>query len=181
MCAVLAVGVRMGISFSTALWVAYMRLLLGGITWRLFFIGFLLLHGLLTLIQLGVALLSSMPYFYRLVCGYPLHVFLVLLNFYKSISLCVTLILIVLDLNRQRPCGRPKVLSPKCLVVVASALWPCILLLHYALPWITAPCLNQYGVLHQMGWWACPSLLHFVSGLPLLFSVAPAPAEWYDL
>ena len=122
MCAVLAVGVRRGFSFRTALWVAYTRLLLDSINWGLFVIGFLLLHRLLILMQLWTPLVSSMTYFYRLVCGYPLHVFLVLLNFSKSISICVTLILIVLDPNRQRPCGRPKVLSPKFLVAVALAL-----------------------------------------------------------
>ena len=122
MCDVLAVGIRRGFSFSTYLWVAYMRLLLGSITWRLFVIDSLLLHGLLTLMQLWVALVSSMAYFYRLVCGYPLHVFLVLLNFSKLSSLCVTLILILLDPDCQRPCGRPKSLSPKFLVAVASAL-----------------------------------------------------------
>ena len=99
MCAVLAVGVRRGFSFSTFLWVAYMRLLLDSITWGLFVIGFLLLHRLLTLMQLWVALVSSMTYFYRLDCGYPLHVFLVLLNFSKLSSLCVALILILLDPN----------------------------------------------------------------------------------
>ena len=61
MCDVLAVGIRRGFSFSTYLWVAYMRLLLGSITWRLFVIDSLLLHGLLTLMQLWVALVSSMP------------------------------------------------------------------------------------------------------------------------
>ena len=122
MCAVLSVGVRRGFSFSTALWVAYMRLLLDSITWGLFVIGLLLLHRLLILMQLWIPLVSSMTYFYRLVCGYPLHVFLVLLNFYKLSSLCVTLILILLGPNCQRPCGRPKALSPKFLVAVASAL-----------------------------------------------------------
>ena len=86
MCSALAVGVRRVFSFSTALWVAYMRLLLDSITWGLFVSGFLLLHRLLTLMQLWVALVSSMPYFYRLVFGYPLHVFLVLLNFSKLSS-----------------------------------------------------------------------------------------------
>ena len=61
MCDVLAVGIRRGFSFSTYLWVAYMRLLLGSITWRLFVIDSLLLHGLLTLMQLWVTLVSSMP------------------------------------------------------------------------------------------------------------------------
>ena len=122
MCAVLAVGVRRGISFSTSLWVDFMRILLDSITWGLFVIGFLLLHRLLTLVQLWFALVLSMTYFYRLVCGYPLHVFLVLLNFSKLSSLCVTLILILLDPDCQRPCGRPKALSPKFLVAVASAL-----------------------------------------------------------
>ena len=61
MCDVLDVSIRRGFSFSTYLWVAYMRLLLGSITWRLFVIDSLLLHGLLTLIQLWVALVSSMP------------------------------------------------------------------------------------------------------------------------
>ena len=130
MCAILAVGVRRGFSFSTAIWVAYMRLLLESITWGLFVISFLLLHGLLTLIQLWVALVSSMPYFYRLVCGYPLHVFLFLLNFYKLSSLCFTLILIVLDPSRQRPCGRPKVLPTNLVVAFALALCPRFLLLH---------------------------------------------------
>ena len=32
-----------------------------------------------------------------------------------------------------------------------------------------------------MGWWACPSLIHLVSGLPLLFLATTAPEEWYDL
>ena len=72
--------------------------------------------------QLWVALVSSMAYFYRLVCGYPLHLFLVLLNFSKLSSLCVTLILILLYPDYQRPCGRPKALSTKFLVAVASAL-----------------------------------------------------------
>ena len=72
--------------------------------------------------QLWVALVLSMTHFYRLVCGYPLHVFLVLLNFSKLSSLCVTLILILLDPDCQRPCGRPKALSPKFLVAVASDL-----------------------------------------------------------
>ena len=61
MCDVLAVDIRRGFSFSTYIWVAYMRLLLGSITWRLFVIYSLLLHELLTLMQLWVTLVSSMP------------------------------------------------------------------------------------------------------------------------
>ena len=61
MYAILYVGIRRGVSFSTYLWAAYMMLLMVGITWGLFVIVCLLLHELLTLLQLWVALVLSMP------------------------------------------------------------------------------------------------------------------------
>ena len=50
MFAVLDIGVRKGFRFSTYLWVSCIRLLPGSITWGKFVTGFLLLHGVLTLI-----------------------------------------------------------------------------------------------------------------------------------
>ena len=98
----------------------------GRMTWRPCFIGFLLLHGVFTLRLFFVAPVSAMPYCSRLYDGWTLHVFLVWLNFAKSsklISLCVIFEVQVLDPNRQRPCGKPKVMNTKLVVTAASALW----------------------------------------------------------
>ena len=92
-----------------------------------------------------------MPYCYRLVGGLPLYVVLVFLKFAKCSNLSPLLVkfkLIVGDLNRQRPCGRPKVLTPNLVVDVASALWPGFLFLHSAPGWPPAPWIQQYVVLH---------------------------------
>ena len=65
----------------------------------------------------------AMQYCYRLVGGWPLHVFLVWIKFAKFSklsSLLVTFKVLVLDPNRQRPCGKPKVLTTDLVVAVAS-------------------------------------------------------------
>ena len=62
--------------------------------------------------QLWVALVLSMPYSYRLVGGYPLYIFLVLINFSKLISLCVTLILILLNLTVRDPVAGQRCFLP---------------------------------------------------------------------
>ena len=61
-----------------------------------------------------------MPKLSRLVGWLPLHAFLFLLSFYKLRSSSLTLLLLVSDPNRQRPCGSPKV--PDSILVVAVAL-----------------------------------------------------------
>ena len=90
--------------------------------------------------------MSDILYLYRLVGGLPLHLVLVLLNFAKCSklrSLLDKLKLLVVEPNRQRPCGKLNVLPPNLVVSVASALWPGLLFLHYAPGWPPAPCIKQ--------------------------------------
>ena len=125
-----------------------------------------------------------MMYCYRLVGGLPLHVDLFLLKFAKLSklrSLLVQFKLLVGDPNCQRPCGKPKLLPPDLVVAVPSSLWSGILFLHFSPGSLPAPWLQQYVVIHQMGWWCCPSFLHLGTILPLSFLEAPAPSEWTDL
>ena len=68
-------------------------------------------------------------------------------------------------------------LPPNLVVAVALVLWPGLLLLHYEPPWIPTPWIHNYGVLHQMGWWAYTSFFHFGSSLTLFFWVVLAPPE----
>ena len=68
--------------------------------------------------------MSAMPYLSRWFGGYPLHIFLVLLKCSKLSSLCVMLLLQVLDPNHEMPCGRKNVLPSKLVVAVDLALWP---------------------------------------------------------
>ena len=122
-----------------------------------------------------------MPYYSRLVDGYPLHVVLVLLKFAKYsklISLLVKFKLLAGEPNRQRPCGKPKVLPPNIVVDLYSALWPGLLFLHCALGWLPAPWLQEYVVLHQVGCWNWPYFPHLGTILPLYLLAAPAPPEW---
>ena len=56
MCDVLDVSIRRGFSFSTYLWVAYMRLLLGSITWGLFLLTPCCYMGCLPLCSYGLPL-----------------------------------------------------------------------------------------------------------------------------
>ena len=89
-----------------------------------------------------------------LVGGLPLHVVLVLLTFskyYKLSSFLVEFKLLVGESNRQRPCGRPKLLPPNIVVSVASAMWPGLLFSNYDPGWQPDPWLHQYVVLHQVG------------------------------
>ena len=77
----------------------------------------------------------AMTFFSRLVGGWPLHVFLVWLNFAKFSklsSLCVTFILLVGYPSHQITCGKPKVLLPNLVVAAALALWPGLLIFHSA-------------------------------------------------
>ena len=96
-------------------------------------------------------------------------------------SLLVVFKVLVLDPNRQRPCCKLKVMPPKLVVAVASDLWTGLLFLQLSPAWPPAPWLQQYVVLHQVGWWASPSLFHLGSILPLSLLAAPAPPEWSDL
>ena len=60
-----------------------------------------------------VAPVSAMLYCSRLVVGWPLYVFLVLLIFskvYKLSSLYITVMLLIGYPNRQKPCGSPNFL-----------------------------------------------------------------------
>ena len=91
------------------------------------------------------------------------------------------IIVISVYLNHQRPCGRQQVLTPNLVIEVSSALWPCLLLLLCYPPWIPSPWIQLYGVLHQLGWWAYPSLFHMGYILPFLFFAELAPVEWPDI
>ena len=55
MCNLLAVGVIMGFRFRSNLWVAFIRITYGSITWGSFVIGYFLLQGVLTLMYFCVA------------------------------------------------------------------------------------------------------------------------------
>ena len=84
----------------------------------------------------------AMPYCPRLVGGWPLYVFLVFLKnaiFSKLRSFLVTFIGLVLEPNRQNPCGKPNVLPPKLVNVSASELWPGLLCFQYAPEWPPVP------------------------------------------
>ena len=79
--------------------------------------------------------MSAIPHYSRLVCGWPLHVFLVWLSFakfYKLSSLCVTFMVLLGVPNRHRLYVRTKVLPTDLVVEVASALWPGFLILYSA-------------------------------------------------
>ena len=69
-------------------------------------------------------------------------------------------------------------LPPNLVVDVVSDLCPGLLFLHYAPGWPPTPRLQQQVVLHQVGWWDCPSLLHLVNNLLLSLLAAVAPLEW---
>ena len=76
-----------------------------------------------------------MPYYYRLVDGWPLHVFLVWLKFTKFTKfrlLCVAFMVLLGEPNHQSPCVKPMFLPPRLVVAVASSLWTGFLLLHSA-------------------------------------------------
>ena len=125
-----------------------------------------------------------MLYCSRLVGGSTLHIFLVWLKFakfYKLSSLCVKFKLLGGYPNHQRPCGNKKVLPTNIVVTVTSDLWPGLLFLKSSSTCPTTPRIQKYVVLHQVGWWACPSVFHFGSDLPLSLLVELAPSEWYDL
>ena len=97
----------------------------------------------------------AIPYCYRLVDGLPCHVVLILLEFAKCSklnSLSVKFKLLVGDPNRQRLCGRPKVLLPNLFFAVDPALWPGLLFLNSYPVWMLTPWLKQYVVIHQVGW-----------------------------
>ena len=102
----------------------------------------------------------------------------IFIEFSRLSSLCITFKLPVGYPNRQRPHCTPKVLPPNLVVTVALALWSGFLLLHSDPDWPPSTWLQHYGVLHQIGWWACPSLFHFGSGFPLLCWFSMAPPEW---
>ena len=51
--------------------------------------------------------------------------------------------LLVLDSNRQSPCGNPDILPTILVVAVVLALCPGLFVLHYAPAWPPAPCLQQ--------------------------------------
>ena len=126
-----------------------------------------------------------MPYYSRLVGGLPLHVVLDLLKFakfYNLSSLLVKFKLLVGGPNCQRPFGKTKVLPPNLVFAVASDLWPGLLLSNSDHVWPPAPWLQQYVVLHQVGWWVCPSLLHLGTNMTFSLLAAPAPPlpEWPD-
>ena len=119
--------------------------------------------------------MSAMPYCYRLVGGWPLHVFLVWLEsakFSKLISLCVTFILFLGDPNSQRPCEKPKVLPPNFVTALALDLWTGLLLLNYAPAYPPAPWIQNYGVIHQVGWWYCTYLFNWLRSSLFLVSGA---------
>ena len=119
-----------------------------------------------------------MLYYSRLVGGCLIHVLLVWINvsnFFKLSPLCVTFKLIVKDSNRQMPCGKPKVVPPYLVVAVASELWPGILFLQSGPVFPPAPWLQQYVILHQVGWWYFFSLFRFGSGILLSLLALPAP------
>ena len=138
MFAVLAAWVKRGFRLISSLLMAWTILPSGSMTWGSCVIGCLLLYGVFTLMYFWVSLVSAMPYCSGLVGGWLLHVFLFWpksAKFSKLSSLWVTFILLVGDLNRQRPCGNPKVLPPDLFVAVSSVLWPEILLLNSSPVW----------------------------------------------
>ena len=93
-----------------------------------------------------------MPKFSRLVGGFPLHVFLVLLSFYKLSSLILTLLLLVLDPNHERTCGRTKAPPPILAVAIAYFFFSLLILVKLCPTVTSPPRLQQYGVIHQVGW-----------------------------
>ena len=111
-----------------------------------------------------------MSYFSRLVEGVLVHVVLLLLKIYKCSkisSLLEKIKLLVGEHNCQRPCGRPKVLTPNLVAAVASDLWPVLLLLQLSHVLPPTLCLQQYVVLHQVGWWDCTYFFQLGTIIPL--------------
>ena len=138
-----------------------MVLMPGRITLGEFVIGYLLLHGLFTLMWFSVAPVSAIPYCSRLVGGWLLHVFLVWLKFAKFSKLSsffVAFKLLVLDPNSQRPCDNTEVLPPNLAVALTLDLWYGLLLLYYDPVWPPTPWLQQHLLLHQVEWWDCPAV-----------------------
>ena len=152
MCDVLDLGVRRRFRFRTAVQVACTRMPLVSITQGQFVIVCLFINGVLTLVYFWFAPVLAMPQFYRLVCGQTLHEFLVLLKFSKLISLCVTLILIVLEPSHQSSYVRPEVITNILVVAVALDLWSYFLTLNCDMTWFPAPWIQQYVVIHKVGW-----------------------------
>ena len=68
-------------------------------------------------------------------------------------------------------------LPPEFVVVVELAVWLDLLFLDSAPVRSTAPWLQEYVVLHQVGWWACSYLFHFDSSLPMYFLAAAAAVK----
>ena len=99
---------------------------------------------------------------------------------FKLSSLLVKFKLLVGDPNRQRLFVRKKLMPLGLVVAVASALWPGLLLLRSDPLYLPAPWLQQYVVLHQVGWWDFPSFFRGCTVLLLDFLVAPVPPEWPD-
>ena len=62
--------------------------------------------------------------------------------------------------------------------MVVSSLCYVFLLLQSTLVFHPAPWLQQYVVLHQLGWWSFPYLVHFGSVISLSLVVAPSLPEW---
>ena len=95
--------------------------------------------------------MSAILYCSRLVSGLPPHVVLVVLKFAKCSKLSSLLVkskFLVGEPNCQRPCGKPKVLTPNIVVAMASALWTGLLFLHYDIGWMPAPWLQKYMVIN---------------------------------
>ena len=104
-----------------------------------------------------------------------LYVFLVLLKFAELRSLYVTLLLLLLDPNRQMPCGGLKLLCTNLVVSVSLDFRNYFLHFYYDLPWIPSPWLQNYVVMHKLGWWDCYSLFHLVYGTTLNMLAEPEP------
>ena len=68
-------------------------------------------------------------------------------------------------------------LPPEFVVVVELAVWLDLLFLDSAPVRSTAPWLQEYVVLHQVGWWACSYLFHFDSSLSMYLLAAAAAVK----
>ena len=141
----------------SALWVACMSLPSGRITRGPCEVLNVLLQGVSTLVQFGVAPVCAMPCIGLLFCGFPLQLLQLLLDCFKYSSMLVISLLSNLSLylsillfpNRHASSGMPLVLPSILFKDVSLSLWPSYFMKQTSPSCPITPWVHQYFLLHQ--------------------------------